>query len=82
MAIPVTDADNRRGMVLVIQNPHSENRHLLLGGPDLNTTDKRGHELTGGSSLLINFPLQYDDVLYALAESGTGLYFTVLRIGV
>lgn len=80
--IPVTDADNRRGMVLIIQNPHSENRHLLLGGPNLNTTTNRGYELTSGESLQITFPLQYDDTIYALAESGTDLYFTVLRIGV
>lgn len=82
LAIPVADNDNRRGMVLIIQNPHSENRHLLLGGPDLNATTNRGHELTGGESLQITFPLQYDDVIYALAESGTGLNFTALAIGV
>ena len=80
--IPVDDNDNRRGMVFIIQNPHSENRHLLLGGPNLNTTTNRGYELMGGDSLHITFPLQYDDVIYALAESGTGLNFTVLAIGV
>ncbi len=80
--IPVHDGNNRPGMVLVIQNPHSENRHLLLGGADLNTTDKRGHELTSGESLQITFPLRDDDGIYALAESGVDLTFTVLEIGV
>lgn len=80
--IALADGDQRRGMVMIIQNPHSENRHLLLGGPDVNTTDKRGFELTGGESIQINFPLQQDDAVYALAESGVDLHFTVLLIGV
>lgn len=80
--VPFNDANNRPGMVLIIQNPHSENRHLLVGGADLNTTDKRGYEITPGDSLQITFPLRDDDDLYVLAESGTDLYFTVLSIGV
>lgn len=77
----VNDGNNRPGMTLVIQNPHSENRHLLIGGPDLNLTDKRGYELTAGESRVVTMALRASDVFYALSESGTDHVFTVLEVG-
>lgn len=81
--IAMMDLDNEKNFILVIQNPHSETRHLLLGDSTVNTTN-RGYELKGGESLVLNFnfPVKDADCLYAIAESGTGLSFSVLQIGV
>jgi hypothetical protein len=83
-AVPIqpSDANNRRGMVMIISNPHSEQRHLLLGGPNLTATTNIGLELTPSASLYLDFPLRYDDVLYAIAQSGTSLSFYVMEVGV
>ena len=76
------DASRRPGMTLVISNPHSEQRHLLLGGPDLTASSNIGLEIAPGMSAYFDGILRYDDAIYCIAQSGTGMTFYVLEVGV